>query len=77
MAFVTKKNGSEVYKWFLSCYRVISPVGLGDISKGHSKQLIYLQQLLPRPTAKSEMKLQRMLYFPSRCIEMQAKSKRF
>lgn len=57
--------------------RVISPVGLGDISKGHSKQLIYLQQLLPRTTAKSEMKLQRMPYFPRGCIETQAKSKRF
>lgn len=32
--------------------RVISPVGLGDISKGHNKQLIYLQQLLPRTHSK-------------------------
>lgn len=57
--------------------QVISSVRFGDISKGHNKQLIYLQQLLPRTTAKSKMKLQCMPYFPNSCIEMQAKSKRF
>lgn len=62
--------------------QVISPLRLGNILKGYNKQLICLQQGLPRTTAESkgqrakEQRGQSTPPFPDGYTEMQAKGER-